>query len=248
MTDELTAGMVFEHLVAKGLFRIGAELKCPVCNLPNWYPLDQLRQINICDMCGAEYDATRDLVKSEFMYRRTGVLGLERNAGGAIPVALLLQQLAVNLATLTREHIFLPSFDLTPLHGTDIVACETDFVVLSLGNDRQGTDIIIGECKDAGGTITDDDVEKLRKVADALKATALNPYILFAKLAPFTAEEIARIKTLNGEHEQRVILLPVDQLEPYHIYQTKPAGAENGYAGNAEGLASLTRFVYFTDS
>ena len=57
--------MVFEHLVAKGLFRIGAELKCPVCNLPNWYALDQLRQRNICDMCGAEFEATRDLVDSK---------------------------------------------------------------------------------------------------------------------------------------------------------------------------------------
>ena len=246
--EELTAGKVFEHLVAKGLFRIGAELKCKVCNLPNWYALDQLRQINVCDMCGAEFDATRDLVEAGLMYRRTGVLGLERNAGGAIPVALLLQQLAVNLGTLTREHIFLPSFDLTPMEGTDIVACETDFVVLSPGNDRYGTDIMIGECKDVGGTITDDDVAKLRRVADALKAKRLNAYILFAKLAPFTPEEIARVKTLNGEWENRVILLPVDQLEPYHIYQEKPAGAENGYAGNAEGLASLTRYVYFREA
>lgn len=242
---ELSPTMVFEHLVARGLFRLGAELKCPVCNLPNWYALDQLRQNNICDMCGAEFDATRDLVRSEFMYRRTGVLGLEKNAQGAIPVALLLQQLAVNLGTTTREHIFLPSFDLTPLAETDVLPCETDFVVLSLGNDRNGSDIVIGECKDAGGTITDDDVAKLRKVADALKATPLNPYILFAKLAPFSSDEIQRVKSLNGEFENRVILLPVDQLEPYNIYETKPAGAESGYPGNAEGLASLTRFVYF---
>lgn len=243
--SELTPSMVFEHLVAKGLFRIGSKLKCSVCNLPNWYALDQLKQSNICDMCGAEFDATRDLVKSEFMYRRTGVLGLEKNAQGAIPVALLLQQLSVNLSSLMREGIFLPSFDLTPLAGTDIVPCETDFVVLSLGNDERGTDIIIGECKDAGGTITDDDVAKLRKVADALKATSLNPYILFAKLAPFTTDEIARAKTLNGQFEQRTILLPVEQLEPYHIYETKPPGAENSYTGNAEGLAALTSFVYF---
>ena len=33
-----------------------------------------------------------------------------------------------------------------------------------------------------------------------------------------------------------------------HIYQEKPAGAENGYAGNAEGLASLTGHVYFREA
>lgn len=245
--EELTPGKVFEHLVAKGLFRIGAELKCKICNLPNWYALDQLRQINVCDMCGAEFDATRDLVEAGLMYRRTGVLGLERNAGGAIPVTLLLQQLAVNLGSSTRRLVFLPSFDLKPMEGSDIVACETDFVVISPGNDRHGTDILIGECKDAGGTITDDDVAKLRKVADALKTKGLNAYILFAKLAPFTPGEVARVKSLNGEWENRVILLPVDQLEPYQIYAKKPAGAENGFARNAEGLASLTRHVYFRE-
>ena len=115
------------------------------------------------------------------------MLGLEKNAQGAIPVALLLQQLSVNLSSLLRENIFLPSFDLMPIAGADVLPCETDFVVLAPGNDRKGTEIIIGECKDAGGIITDDDVLKLGMVADALSRTALNPYILFSKLAPFHA-------------------------------------------------------------
>ena len=67
VNQDLTPSMVFEHLVAKGLFRMGSELKCPVCNLPNWYALDQLHQANVCDMCGAEFDATRALVNSELM-------------------------------------------------------------------------------------------------------------------------------------------------------------------------------------
>jgi hypothetical protein len=89
--------MVFDYLVEKGLFRIGATLTCPTCNLPNWTALDVLKQSNVCEMCGAEFDATRQLVNGQFDYRRTGVLGLEKNSQGAVPVTLVLQQLDVNI-------------------------------------------------------------------------------------------------------------------------------------------------------
>ena len=94
---KLTPPMVFEYLVEKGLFRIGAEINCVSCNLSSWIPLDTLRQTNTCELCGNTFDATRQLVSGEFRYRRTGVLGIEKNAQGAVPVALLLQQLEVNL-------------------------------------------------------------------------------------------------------------------------------------------------------
>jgi hypothetical protein len=41
--------------------------------------------------------------------------------------------------------------------------------------------------------------ENLCRVADALPANRFEPYILFAKLAPFTPEEIALARILNGE-------------------------------------------------
>jgi hypothetical protein len=44
-------------------------------------------------------------------------------------------------------------------------------------------------------------------------------YILFAKLAPFTPEEIALARTLNGEYQRRVILLTARELEPYYLYE-----------------------------
>jgi len=242
---DLTPSLVFEHLVAKGLFRIGAALVCPTCNLPNWIALDQLRQINICDLCGTQFDATRQLVKSEFSYRRSGVLGLEKNAQGAIPVALLLQQLAVNLSALLRDNLFLTSFDLSPLAGVDLPTCETDFVVILVGDENKATEILIGECKDAGGVIDDTDVENMGKIANALSKAHLNPYIVFAKLNAFTPEEISRAKTLNGPYQRRVILLTAAELEPYHMFEDRPPELKNAYAGNPEGLASITEWLYF---
>ena len=94
---ELTPAMVFDFLVAKGLFRIGAELSCAVCNLSSWIALDTLKQKNVCELCGSEFDATRQLVNGVLHYRRTGILGVEKNTQGAVPVALVLQQLHINV-------------------------------------------------------------------------------------------------------------------------------------------------------
>jgi hypothetical protein len=121
---KLTPQMVLEYLVEKGLFRIGVEITCPSCNLPSWISLDALRQTNTCELCGNTFDATRQLVRGEFRYRRTGVLGIEKNTRGAIPVALLLQQLQVNLHGIGGNLIRSPSYDLTPLEGSDLPVCD----------------------------------------------------------------------------------------------------------------------------
>jgi hypothetical protein len=131
----LTPEHVFTHLVGKKLFRIRIELECPTCNLTSWIALDQLKQQNLCEFCGVEFDATRQLVGSEFRYRRTGILGLEKNSQGAVPVSLLLQQLMRNFDFLGSDRVYLPSFDLSPKAGVQLPTCETDFVVVLPCND-----------------------------------------------------------------------------------------------------------------
>jgi hypothetical protein len=67
----LTPPIVFTYLVEK--------LTCPNCTLPSWIPLDELKQSNVCSLCGEAFDGTRQLVNGVLHYRRTGVLGLEKN-------------------------------------------------------------------------------------------------------------------------------------------------------------------------
>lgn len=50
--------------------------------------------------------------------------------------------------------------------------------------------IVLGECKDVGGVIDTNDIENLRCIADAIPTDRWDVYIAFAKLAPFTPEEI----------------------------------------------------------
>lgn len=76
--------------------------------------------------------------------------------------------------------------------GAQIVPCETDLMVLSeKGFYEDGVGLAIGECKPRD-EITEDDVRNLTQVADAFPKDRIHPYIIFAKTAPFTAEEIAR--------------------------------------------------------
>jgi len=70
---------------------------------------------------------------------------------------------------------------------------------------------------------------------------------VLSKLAPFTPEEIQRARTLNGEYEQRVILLTARELEPYMIYERTQLEFKNirGYSGTPEDLAQATSEIYF---
>lgn len=245
---KLKSDDVFGHLVEKGLFRMGAELQCPSCRMASWIALDVLRQRVVCELCGHEYDGTRQLMGGVWHYRRSGVLGAERNAQGAIPVVLTLQQLAVNLSGGLNSFVYSPSLDLIK-EGQERNECEVDFVWVIPRPYPERTEIILGECKDQGPIKQEEferDIENLRRVADALPRNRFKSFILLTKLKPFTPEEIELANTLNGEHLQRVILLTARELEPYHIYdRTKAEFDVDGYVGSPEGLASATAKIYF---
>jgi len=247
---------VFAYLVEKGLFRMGAELNCLHCRMSSWTALDALKQRLVCEMCGREFDATRQLVDGAWRYRRSGVLGAERNAQGAIPVVMTLQQFKINLSSL-RKNVYSPSLDLIPKQGRDLPRCEIDFVWVISEPYPEKSVVIIGECKDQGGqnlgrrtsTIDATDIEHLRCVADALPRKRFSTYIVLAKLCPFTAEEIELAKTLNDRYQRRTILLTARELEPYHFYERTILEFKdiNHYGGTPEDLANNTAMMYFNE-
>ena len=241
--EKLTASSVFSHLVEKGLFRIGFDLSCPVCHLTSWVPLDTLQQSVTCQMCGAHYDATRQLVEGKCAYRRSGVLGLEKNTMGAVPVALVMQQLSVNVGFGHGQYE--SSYKLR-FKGTDDEV-ETDFVIMLPEPGETRTALLIGEVKDAGGHIDSNDIENMRRVAKAVTSTRFMTYVVLAKLAAFTSEEVALAKTLNEDKwPPRVIMLTHRELEPYDIYDRteKELNLQLGHA-SAGDLAESTYRIYF---
>lgn len=245
---ELKPDDVFGYLVEKGLYRIGAELTCPSCRMASWVALDVLKQRVVCELCGHEYDATRQLVGNEWHYRRSGVLGAERNAQGAVPVALTLQQLDIAIGRGFHDGVYSPSLDLTK-EGQAHNECEVDFVWLVPRPYPGETAIILGECKDQGPIKQEEfqrDIENLRRVAEAFPISRFKVFILVAKLSPFSPEEIELAKGLNTTHHRRVILLTARELEPYHIYERTKAELDiDRYASTPEALADNTFRMYF---
>lgn len=246
----LNPGDVFGHLVEKGMFRIGRQLNCPSCQMASWTALDALRQQVVCELCGHEYDATRQLVSSDWDYRRSGLLGSERNAQGAIPVALALQQLDTCLNGGVRDGAYSPSLDLTK-EGQARNECEIDFVWLIRRPYPRKTAIILGECKDQGPIKLDEfkrDIESLCRVADALPRKRFKTFILLVKLTPFTEDEVMLAKTLNTAYQERAILLTARELEPYHLYErTKAEFVIDSYGSTPEDMARNTAKMYFRE-
>jgi hypothetical protein len=204
-------------------------------------------------MCGQEFDATRQLVDGNWHFRRSGVLGAEKNAQGAIPVIMTLQQFRVNLSSI-RRGFYVPSLELVPRAGKELPTCETDFAWVIPEPYPEKTIVIIGECKDRGGqgdsgSVDAKGVENLKRVADSLPSHRFQTYIVLAKLAPFTPEEIALAKSLNDRYNQRAILLTNRELEPYHFYERTSLEFKNlkGHGSSPEDLAINTAMMYFNE-
>jgi hypothetical protein len=250
----LTPAHVFAYLVGKRLFRIGFDLNCPHCKLRSWFPVDDLRQRVNCQMCGEAFDATNQLVGGKWAYRRSGVMGAERNAQGAIPVVLTLQQLDTNLNNSMQRRSYSVSLDLTPTRGQLPTPCEVDFAWLMPRRYPERTIVIIGECKDRGqsptqdgdgGTINANDIANLTAVADSFPRDRFEVYILLSKLCAFTPTEIELARSVNGDHQLRVVLLTERELEPYRLYErTEKLFKIDRHAGSPENLARTTIAVF----
>lgn len=247
---KLSPADVFGYMLEKGLFRMGADVRCPSCQMAGWVSLDQLRQRIACDLCGHEHEVPRQLAEAEWAFRRSGILGAERNAQGAIPVVLAFQQLDTTFHGRSGRTIHSPSLDLVPLAGKPGTACEVDLVWIMAMPRWQSprTIVVLGECKDQG-SIDEPTMEHLREVADAFPRDRFEVFILLAKIADFSADEIARAKALNRGGINRVIMLTARELEPYFIFErTKKECIFTERGHDPKGLASTTAQIYFREA
>ena len=252
---ELKAEDAFLYLLKRGVFRAGLKLACPTCQLDFWVSLDDAHTTTQCVYCGFGFNVLPQLRDRNWAYRRSGLFGRDDHQRGGIPVAVTLQQLDTMLH-LRQLLAYVPGMQLTP--GTaPIEECESDFVLLGAGSPRSEhpLTLVIGECKDAGGEITEDDVRKLTAVARAVDDGPWDVFVLFAKCGEFTAAEIERCKTGRRrlfEHAgetvylQDIIMLSRRELEPYTLYEeTQKEFEVQPHALFFDDLAHNTNNIYF---
>ena len=232
----------FVWLVKHGVFRVGLNFECPNCHLDFWVSLDDVRTETKCEYCGKDFDVTSQLRDRDWRYRRSGLFGKENHQEGGIPVALTLQQMDTRFNF--PEMLYTTAMEIEPA-GATVSKCETDFVLLTQMNIDHEVQIAIGECKNRD-EITEEDVSKLRLVAEALEEKNIRVFVIFAKLGGFSSKELERCQAVNGKYERRLILLTARELEPYFLYEetAKEFDIEK-YAVSLEDMANITHTVFY---
>jgi hypothetical protein len=238
--SELKNGAVLSYLLDKGVFRAGLNFQCPSCQLEFWRSLDDARSRLECEYCGHSFNAAPQLRDKAWAFRRSGLFGNYDHQEGAIPVLLALQQLTQMLGM--DDRIFTTAMTLKP-KTADIPECETDFVVLTQTPPDHRIEIAIGEAK-TKGEITDDDITKLKAVAEAFPKDRYDVYVVFAKLTEFSAKEVELIKQVKGH--PRAIMLTDRELEPYFSYERTAKEFDiQATAVSLEDMVNATARVFF---
>jgi len=237
----LTNDAVFAHLLRKEIFRPGLRLSCPNCQLDFWRSVDEVKTRNECEYCGHVFNLGPQLRDRDWAFRRSGLFGRNDHQEGAVPVVLTLQQLT---QPDLREAISATAMALTP-NGADIVRCETDLVLIQpRGGER--TQIAIGECK-TRQPITEQDVRNLLRAANAFPEDTYDVFLVFAKLADFTAAELDHIRLVNVDHRRRAILLTTRELEPWDLYERAAEEFDiDKYATSLAGMAEASDGIYLS--
>ena len=105
--------------------------------------------------------------------------------------------------------------------------------------------IAIGECK-TRQSITADDITKLKEVAAAFPSERFEVFVILAKLAEFTPDEVKYAAALNDKFHRRAILLTTRELEPYNLYdRTSEEFDIDRIAVSFEDMANITHQIYF---
>jgi hypothetical protein len=131
--------------------------------------------------------------------------------------------------------------------GAVIRPCEADIVVVTESGRDHRIQIALGECK-TRKPITPEDLTNLVAVADAFPTDRYDVYLVFARLTPFSAEEIDLIKQVNGRYHSRAIMLTERELEPYFVYERTAQEFDiQETAASFEDMVAATVRVFFEE-
>ncbi len=252
-SPHLTPGDVLNFLITKEIIRprlrwwprlrrLKEDIRCQHCSLTSSVPLRAFEGAWSCPFCKNEEDLAARLAtdfrggRPEWLLARSGLFAKDNNLEGALPVILALLQL---LRVLDWRFVYSTAMNLKIAERQ----CETDLVVLSYGH-REGIEMALGECKDEGGVITEQDVANLRLAWTQFQASRITAYLIFAKTTDaFTQEELALFRALQRDHIP-VILLTNRELEPYEPYRATETTVPRPYALSLSDMAHNSIQLY----
>lgn len=182
----------YEWFIQKGIFKLGLQAKCPICQRNSWFAMATLKEELDCPKCLNTFAAVGniDQGRSGWFYRTAGPFSVPNYADGAFPVLLTLEALAGRL-TSGRRSTSVPSFEAT---APGKVALEADLAMFwregRYDDDIAG--VLFGECK-SYGLFKPKDFQRMRYLAEMFPGAILVFSTLREKL---TKEEIAALTRL----------------------------------------------------
>jgi len=256
-----TPNEVFDFLLARRIFLPGLELGCPQCLHRSFLAASELADMVRCPKCSFEFLLAPALKGDQWRYRLSGLLenrahrlttNQPESQPEAIPVLLALLLLSEH-ASIHGSLSLETNHDLT---GPTIRDCESDLLAMVHGDrdDETRPHVLVGECK-GRGLVSQEDLEKLRAVVEALRESGLQADMLFATTrTEFSDAELGLFK--NYFESQQVphpalrrppILLTSEDLDS-GPYSRRSSRDEHWHLGAFSSLVEATRVKYFGES
>jgi len=84
-------GNLYEHLVSKGVFRLGNRVQCPQCMRNSWFSLPNVQESLTCPKCLRTFSALGNLTNGVWTYKTAGPFSVPAYAEGAYTVLLTIE-------------------------------------------------------------------------------------------------------------------------------------------------------------
>lgn len=192
------AADVLETLTERAVLRAGLHIRCPACQVRSRYEAEGLAAEVSCPRCGSAFRLSSHLHRKEtrWEYRVSGFFE-EVGQHGAIGAILARLRLEEDRPSVSRLVV--------TAHKLEVggKSCESDLLVLESG--RGGVPATaVAECKSFVDEIEDADIANLRQVADAIRASGVECYLVFTTTRDaFSPAELQRFRdyvdSVSGE-------------------------------------------------
>jgi hypothetical protein len=224
----------------------GISIECPNCNLDAWISLDELKTNTKCKFCAKEFRVGRYLKGgNDWKFRKSGLLSRDDNQEGGIPVGLALQALNINL----EGSMGILPYSVGIHLSSEVGKCEIDFCCLY--SDREGVpSLIIGEAKDQGGEIEQQDLNNLISVAQKVEeSVGISTYVCVAKTGTFTLVERSVLKEAKRAFDRLIILSQpeLERLDCYSEPKTFRRREDLRHAWDPEGFVYNSSLLHLQD-
>lgn len=192
---------LYDFLIERNVFRVGAKVQCPNCKRNSWYSLDNLKESLTCPRCLNNFSAVGNLENSgAWFYKTTGPFSVPCYADGAYCVLL-----AISFFDHDLHHLKItPAYSFT---GQDDTGhnLEADFGVLWQESSYRGVSegVLFGESK-TFGPFKQADFQRMRKIAKRFPGAVIAFCTLRPDLTTYEKRELTKLakvgrKSLRSE-------------------------------------------------